>query len=64
MNNNLLLSKSVATSNKSLAKIISIRPVIEKRRRIEAEVAKVKKGEVTILFYTEPIFKAKKYEFF
>jgi hypothetical protein len=61
MNTSLLMAKSENLKERSLARIISIQFIPAKKGK-EKETALIQKE--TILFYTKPIFKAKKYEFF
>lgn len=61
MNTGVLLAKSEHPKEGSLARIISIQFVPAKKGR-ENDMAVVQKK--TVLFYTKPIFRAKKYEFF
>ena len=64
MSNVLLLQDSGNTKEKIPAKIISIRFIPERRTDKEGQVSQKKEAKETILFYTKPIFKANKYEFF
>lgn len=61
MSNVLLLEKREDPKERSVARIISIQFVPAKKTK-EREIIHVK--EDTILFYTKPIFRAKKYELF
>ena len=61
MNTGLLLSKSRVPKDRSLARIISIEFVPAKKIK---EKAKPSREDETFLFYTKPIFRAKKYELF
>jgi hypothetical protein len=57
----LLLAKTEDLKEKSVARIISIQFIPEKKIN---ERIKIPVEEETVLFYTKPIFRAKKYEFF
>jgi len=61
MNSNLLLAKSANPKDRAVARIISIEfiPVKKVKENIKTSVQ-----EETILFYTRPIFRARKYELF
>jgi hypothetical protein len=61
MNNGLLLVQRENPKERSLARIISIQFIPDKKIK---DNAKTFIREETILFYTKPIFKAKKYELF
>jgi hypothetical protein len=61
MNTGLVLAKSENPKERSVARIISIQFTPGKKGK-EKETALTQKE--TILFYTKPIFRAKKYEFF
>jgi isocitrate/isopropylmalate dehydrogenase len=61
MNTGLLLAKSENPKERSVARIISIQFIPAKKGK-EKETTLIHKE--TILFYTKPIFRAKKYEFF
>ena len=61
MNTGLLLAKSENPKERSVARIISIQFIPAKKGK-EREATLAQKE--TILFYTKPIFRAKKFEFF
>ena len=62
MSNVLLLEKREDPRERSVARIISIQFVPAKKTKERETIIHVK--EETILFYTKPIFRAKKYELF
>ena len=65
MSNVLLLQNSRNTGDKVPAKIISIQFIPERRiNKTDLQDSKKKDPNEPILFYTRPIFKANKYEFF
>lgn len=61
MNTNLLLAKSANPKERSVARIISIQFMAEKKIK---ENVKTSTQAQTVLFYTKPIFRARKYELF
>ena len=61
MSTGLLLAKSENLRERSVARIISIQFIPAKKGK-EKETTVVQKE--TTLFYTRPIFRARKYEFF
>jgi|GEM_PF-2688588 hypothetical protein len=60
----LLLPESLNTKDKPLARVIPIRFIADKKIKTEIKVVKEKEKKEPILFYTRPIFKANKYEFY
>jgi len=61
MSKGLLLANIEDPKDRSIAKIISIQFIPAKKNK-ERETTPIQRE--TILFYTKPIFKAKKYELF
>jgi hypothetical protein len=61
MNTGLLLARTEDLKERSVARIISIQFIPEKKLN---EKTKAPIGEQIVLFYTKPIFRAKKYELF
>jgi hypothetical protein len=61
MSTGLLLAKKEDPKERSVARIIPIQFIPEKKVR---EWRKPSTQDETILFYTKPIFRAKKYELF
>ena len=61
MSTSMLLAKREDSRERSLARIIPIQFILEKKVK---ETIKTFTQQETTLFYTKPIFKAKKYEFF
>jgi len=61
MSTGLLLAKKEDSRDRSVARIIPIRFIPEKKVK---ERIKMSTQDETILFYAKPIFKAKKYELF
>jgi len=64
MNNGLLLLDHEDTTTKALARIISMQPVIKENHKQKEEAPKMKAEKKIPLFYTAPIFKSKKHDFF
>jgi len=61
MSKGLLLAKSEDLNDRAIAKIISIQFIPAKKIK---EKATASIQEEVVLFYTKPIFRAKKYELF
>ncbi|HEV8508014.1 MAG TPA: hypothetical protein VGQ53_21575 [Chitinophagaceae bacterium] len=61
MNTALLLAKTENPKERSVARIISIQFIPAKKSK---EKQTILIPQETVLFYTKPIFKAKKYELF
>jgi hypothetical protein len=61
MSTSMLLAKSEYPRDRSVARIIPIQFILEKKVK---ERIKTSSQDETILFYSKPIFRAKKYEFF
>jgi hypothetical protein len=61
MSTSLLLAKSENPKERSIARIISIQFIPAKKIK-ENVITTIR--EETVLFYTKPIFKARKYELF
>jgi hypothetical protein len=61
MNTGLLLATNENPKDRSVARIISIQFITAKKT---SERVTTPAQKETILFYTRPIFRAKKYEFF
>jgi len=60
MNNGLLLAERENPKERSLARIISIQFIPVKKIKENAKTS----IQQTVLFYTKPIFRARKYELF
>jgi len=61
MTTGALLAKKEDSKERSVARIIPIQFIVAKKIR---ETIMTSAQDKTVLFYTKPIFKAKKYEFF
>ena len=63
MGGNVMLRKFEERATKTLAPVIPIQPVNQKRDNPKEKNAKENVREGLPLFYTAPIFKAKKHDF-